>query len=286
MPKLPKQAIRAKGEDGAEFKADSEASVTTDGLFRVKVPVELRDIVNNFSNRKGGIVRTDWNIYFHGKSYKPQEAEWSVEAARLDICLRVLNAAAADFLVCEKKTERVILYALELSVSFWATPDGQIFPNGYTGSPDEEIKKGRWYEIRSKRQSFHATNPIPDTFKIGLGAEAWDKTTYTRASGAKVTWDKVTAEDRFNPKTPLAKLQAFSVLQIGPTTPGVREMPYSDAAALWFHDAMISLFKVAKNMDDFFASEDNLLAIQNGTAHLLLSPPVPTRRQLQLQAAQ
>lgn len=281
MPKIAKQAIRAQAADKTTYAFDAEASVTTAGIFRVKVPTDLRDIVRNYQNGKGEINRSNWSIYYHGKSYAPETADWSVEAKALDICVAVLNAAAKEFLQCEVKTERVILYALELSVSFWATPDGQIYPNGYGASDGEG---GRWYETRSKSQSFHASNPIPDSYKVGLGAEAWDKTSYIRSSGTKVTWEKVTAPGRFAPRTALDRLQSFSTLHLTPKTPGIKEMPYSDEAAQWFFDAMISLCRLAKGMDDFFANEDNLLAIQKGTAHLLLSPPPQTRRQLQLQA--
>lgn len=278
MAKLAPQAIRAEAPDKTRFAADVAVSVTSDGKFRVMIPDELRDIVNTYANGKGGMFRSDWSIYCK-TSYADKNNPWSVEAKRLDVCVAVLQKAAEEFLLCEVKTERVILYALELSVAMFIKPDGTLSPCGYSRGAEG----GTWYETKSKKQHINANSRIEDTYRIGLAAEVWDKTSHIRASGTKTTWERVTPADRFRPESPLAKLQSFCSLSIGPTTSGIKEMAYSDAAALWFHDCIMSLFRMAHSMDNFFSNEENLLAIQNGTANSFLSIP-QTRRQLQLQA--
>lgn len=264
MPKLSNQAIRAKGADGTTYSQDVAASVSSDGNFRVAVPDELRDVICTAPN-KPRMMNRSWSIYEHGSGFGTAKRPWSIEAKRLDICLATLHAAAEEFLACEVKRERVICYSVELEVAFWTMPDGEITPCGHNC----RAPGGAWYKIKSREKSYSANERIEDTYKIGLAAEVWDKVSHVRPSGTKVIWEPVSAEDRFAPASPLAKLQSFCCLSLSPGTKAVKEMPYSDAASLWFHDCMISLFKMARGMDEFFSNQDNLLAIQEGRPTLL-----------------
>lgn len=278
MPKIANQTIYAKAEDGTEYKAIVPASISASGDFRVQCPPELQEICEKFSQKPG----LHWQWYQSPGKYRKDDP-YFIEAKQLSICQHILKTAAEEHLKCEVVRERVILYALDISCAFWRNDDGQILPSGHAASGGPP---GGWYQIQSTKQDFHSANRIEDTYKIGLAARAWTRVSYIRPSGTVKKWERLhPPEGHLGYKTPLQKLQSFCSINVGPESENVRMMPYTDAAALWFHDAMLALFRMAYGFDQFFASADNLLAIQEGRASLLLTPSAQpqTRRQHQLQ---
>lgn len=276
MPKLPNQTITAKAEDGTTYNETVAASLGADGDFRVLCPPELQEICEKFTQKPG----ESWG-WFQSPGKFGKQYPYFIESKMLATCMRVLERAASEHLLCEKKVERLILYSLDLSCSFWRNDDGEIFPSGHASSRQVQ---GRWYELQATQQRFAAHNPIGSSYKIGLAARAWNRISFIRPSGTTTKWEYLTPpEGHLGYETPLQKLQSFCSISIGPKSENLHMMPYTDAAALWFHDTMLALFRMAYGMDTFFANPDNLLAIQEGTASRLMAPPPQTRRQFQLQ---
>lgn len=277
MPKLPNQLIAAKGPDDTRYSASVAASVSTEGKFRLQVPDELRDIVTAAHSRGNGVVdnvtqRTKWGFYERHR-FQPGQPLF-VEADTLQEASRVLLDAAKEHLQCEMKTETFIIYCLEIAAPIWIEPDGKIYPSG--SCPSFEARAGHWHEMGSV-PTLNSNRPAKGAYRVGVGAEAWDRTSFIRPSGTTYSWSRTKCAN-FGYETPLEKLQSFVCLELTPQTAGVKKMPYTDAAALWFHDCMLSLFRIAYGMDRFFSSEQNLLAIQEGRAPLLAlnPPPNPT----------
>lgn len=281
MPKLPDLHLSEKAKDDSVYRCKLKCSVSASGDFRVEVPMDLKDVVVGFTTKNGGMYRSTWEIYC-AKKYEKTDPIF-VQARTLDGAFNIVRAAAQEFLQCEEVVERFIVYAVDVECSFWINPDGSIQPNGYNraGSIGET---GHWYERKTTNEQVHAARPISDAYTIGLAARAWDRRTYKRPSGSTHVWEPVHPDDRFAPSTPLGRLQSFCSIDITHQSRGAKLMPYSDAAAVWFHDAMLSLFRIAYGLDQFFGNEDNVLAIQEGRASNFIGLPAPqTRRQLQLQ---
>lgn len=248
MPKLSDAHIGAEAEDGQKFEAKVGVDVLTDGTFSIECPEELADICEKIqtSGAHVGISRSG--------------ARPRVYAPSLKDGLRLLKAAADDYLRAEEVTERVICYTASPNVSFWEEPDGTICPNGCG-------RKGKWWAGKLHGHQFDSCHRL-DSFSVGIAAKVFDKITTKRASGNRVRYVEVERDGHDKHTDPCQLLNGWTVLDVNPKT--ARQMPYTPEAALFFHEVQKALCKMARSLDDFISDDEKLmLAIQAGGQLLL-----------------
>lgn len=250
--KLPNQSIGVRAADNTTYEASIPASVSTEGVFKLKVPADLADIVQNrFQANKSKEWDADW------KSTDRRNTT-VITAATLAAAVQALQEAAAEFLASETETERFIVYRVEMAAAAWVEPDGTVLQNGYAKGA---TKQGRWHTFKTGPTL--SANDTVTSYKVGIAAEVWDRTSYKRPSGTTYTWAHLSC-GAFNQHHPADRLQNFAAIHLNPAQGNVKLMPYTDAAAEWFYQAMLSVARMACAMDRFFSDPDSLAAIQEG----------------------
>jgi hypothetical protein len=222
-------------------------AVSADGEFYANVPEHFGDVLRGYLPTKaGGCVK--------------------VQANTLEALERTLREAVAAYDAPEETTELVIAYNIQSRVSFWLGEDGEIYPNGYHA----RIKSagGKWAN-GDQFGNHHATNPAEEGYSLTVGAEALEKTTKTYRTGkTEVSYKKYYGEngDHLGGTTPAEKLNGWCGLSL---PKNAKEIPYSDEAALFFHDLMMGMAKISKMIQERTANQNDLMALIMSGNHLL-----------------
>ncbi|MDQ5987070.1 MAG: hypothetical protein CSYNP_02807 [Syntrophus sp. SKADARSKE-3] len=149
-----------------------------------------------------------------------------------------------------------------MNLAAWRGMDGGYYPNGSFG------REGLWLGTRFDNFILETHRPT-DYYKLGIAAYIADKTTYTRASGAKVVYKRVSVHN-MDDDSYLRKLNSFCGLSPhAPGQSGMQEMPYSEQAAKFFYDVMIGLCALADKVATFLDNKE-ILAIAIEKQALLL----------------
>lgn len=223
-------------EDGTKFECVSTVHVSKDGS-RFTVTLDERLNVSAYRLLSGkykvGIATS------HGKE--------RITAAKLDDAIQFINACAMDYMACECVTERVIVYNYLIDLDYWRMPDGTLCPNG------ADRKGGGWRSRQSSRSA--------KFYSLGFSAAVYDKTSYKRASGVTHKWSRVCASDK---DAIAVALNSFVNLDINPDDQH-EEMPYTEAAARFFHGVMLAMCQLGESVRCFFEDKDKLqIAIDKG----------------------
>ena len=159
----------------------------------------------------------------------------------------------------------VILYNIESHVLFAEDKEGNIYPNsGFDGAEwAGDDKYGRHY----------ANTPSPGGYSLTIGAVAYIKTTHKYGEKEKIEYDRYYKDDgdhhgHDNPAELLNSWCSFSIPD------DAKEIPYTDEAALFFHNLMLGMAKLSLMIQNSTFDQGELLKlIESGSNSLLLSAP-------------
>lgn len=273
MAKLPKERFSFTAQNGEKLAFESEVTVNPDGVFHMTMPEELRELAyqihKNLPKDCSSHHRNTW------VGSLPRSAKLWVGAKEKDLCCDFIRIVCTQHLECETTVERVIVYGALFEVSVWKDDEGRYWPNGCQ-------RTGQWVRSSNdKAWPLHAMNRSR-FYKVGLAARVCDKTTYTRASGRKVIYEQVCVHQRSDDGADkyLVRLNSFCSLEMdNPREDGlVKEMPYTEAAAKFFYDAMIGLGALADKVSTFLDNREMLmLAIEKSNGLLALPNVQPNR---------
>lgn len=238
MPNIAPHYINAKAEGGTDFKAKVDCFVMSDGVFSVQVPEQLEEIVSKLAGRG-----EFGSVSYGYKSLRDKTKRQRLYGRTLNEIIKLLEYAAKDFITVEKTTERVIAYRFSACVAFWVSGN-EIAPNGH------ELE-GKWWKPKSKGlNALHATS-CPGNYNVGIAARVYDRNTFKRETGTKITFDYVR-----DAKGSASKLNSFVALELDPEDSDVELLPYSEEAAEFFVNYIFAICKVARAMDEFFADKN------------------------------
>jgi hypothetical protein len=271
MPELNPLWIAVEHEDGqTKFEYQAGVYVTKDGQFHVDLDERLAEIAEKMDGER----HTAGVCLALGRGSKKHKVHGKV----LGYIATFIRDCAKDYLACEKITERVIVYGHDLKVAVWVDGDGKLYPNGCHDEGGQ--RKGGWF----KGSDLCSSRTAP-YYTVGLCAAVYDKTTYKRKSGSTVSYDRVRdtpdVDDeegkRFKqPDEIIIKLNSFCGLQTNPERTDYKQMPYTVEAANFFYKMLLSMCRLAVEMDNFFGSPEKLTnAIRED--RLLNAPPEPSR---------
>jgi hypothetical protein len=255
MPELKPQAIYYRAKDETTYNRKVKVSVTGDGEFSVELPDDLERIARK---RLGEDMRLQNEVKIHARYGDKPRIRTKVVAYAINF----LKDCARIYSECETVTERVIVYRTNMEVDFWIDrKTGTHLPHGAIDGFGDD---GQWWTPKSfKKHSFDRH----DYFSIGVVAIVRDRTSYKRETGVTYTW-AVPEHDEDDPS--VALLNGFRGVNFNPTDDGAKIMPYTPQAAQFFARMMLSLCKVAKELDEFFGDPEKLrLAIKAGGIPLL-----------------
>lgn len=230
---------------GEKFKI----SVDVNGEFYANVPEYLADAFERvWPSRAAGCVRVD------SRDLKDLERE--------------LVAAVAAFNKPEITRENVILYNIESHASFAEDEDGNIHPNA---GPE----RFSWPQYDRKRELYgnhHACAPAVGGYSLKVGARALTKKTIKYRKGkSKVEYDAYYGQggDHFGYTNPAEKLNSWCAMHVGENA---KEIPYSDKAALFFHDLIMGMARLSQLIQESTFDQADLLSLIENDGRLLAAP--------------
>ncbi|MHD0644478.1 hypothetical protein ACYPKM_02425 [Pseudomonas aeruginosa] len=259
MPRIAKDVFTHTGPDGTKESFETEIFVDSKGEFSCTVPEYLLPALQT-------IIKTlPASGNFSAGEHRGKFRAFS--RTRDDLGDLVYKAMAEHYQV-HVHSEQVLVYDWASNVSFWIEGNGDISPCGSCQARDAG---GRWSEMKTTTP-IHATGHVQH-FSVGLYAAIYEKTTYTRPSGSNVQWRKLThLSDRTNGPEAV-RLSNFVGLQHHRDPSRLKTMPATEEACRFFADTLLQLCRMALAFDEFFKSEENVLAAITGKGPSLLAAP-------------
>lgn len=256
MPVIGKHAFKHTNAAGETLEFEGQVSVDAKGDFSIVIPDELESTARECGLN---IDRPAKNLFARGPNLE-------------DLKLSVISAMKAR-LSTEAVHTPVIIYSTDTKVSFWLGADGEIYSSGC--HPKKSEQDPGWSMIGG----LHASSRAPH-YTVGLFAQVVDRIDHYRGEQlVSTTYDRCdVGHFKWNDGMEWAfKLNSFVGLRIDYDRVGraYKQMAYTEQAARFFHDSMLSICRVGDRIESFFADTERLaLAIEARTP--LLSGPQPT----------
>lgn len=258
MPSLGSEWIKVYPKNhvgGSAFTFKTDINVDKSGTFCFTIPAELeKTALVNAHKYKSDRIST-------GKLIK----NYCIWSNSRNAGIEFLKVLAADYIECEVVREQVIVYKTTANLSYYKLADGTIVPNG--GYDKDYPKGGTWGGEGQEMINLHSG----PSFTIGLVAAVYTKITSRRGSGDQITWERTGENCHGIPDNYLDKLNSF--IRVGIRHYQLNQMsqiPYTEEAAKFFYEAMLSMCKLSDRIDTFFGNTENVQkAIESRSSHLL-----------------
>ncbi len=268
MASLANAKFREVAANGEERVIECRVSVDGDGTFHLTVPDDLEDSI---------VAHTEPGSGVHMSRSRRPHLTLRVSGTDLKACKAAVGAGLRDWMACEVTEEMVIRYGYRIKTSYWKMPDGEIFANGYDAKNSAEYDAEAGLSHQNVNGKWHgtldATNHAPG-FSVELIAVVAMRTTHTRESGAKVTYEPPDYPN-FAVKTYGQRLNNFVGLRTDADgywhkAIDLTDMPYSDDAAKFFYEMLIGMCAFSDKITDFFAEPETVMAaIEAGAVPLI-----------------
>lgn len=230
--------------DTLSFKSD--VTIDQDGTFNLVIPDEI--VASAGDVRKGR--ENEFTLT------RPQKFT-RVSAPALGQAEKIVNEILRYHFRCDVRTERVILYGTDTRVAYVQDDHGVIHPNGYFTEGAFGAGRARWKgKLNATAREMH--------YRIGIAAFVRDKLTYVRGNSERTVFARV--EDKEGEGVRLLN----SFVGLSSAEGGLKEIPYTEEAARFFFDTIISMFALADRMESFFGDDKALQQAIAGQASMLL----------------
>jgi hypothetical protein len=148
--------------------------------------------------------------------------------------------------------ENVIKYSIASHVSFATDPAGNIFPNA--GYPNTT-----WSTNDERYGGHHANNPSIGGYSLTVGARAYTKTTHTYGEHSASQYESYyKGGSHLSHTNPAQILNSWGAFTLPKSS---KEIPYSDEAAIFFHELMTGMANISKLIQENTFTTDHLLNI-------------------------
>lgn len=159
------------------------------------------------------------------------------------------------------KEEPVILYNIESHISFTEDESGNIFPNGY-------FLGSEWKNNKDMYGNHHSATPARGGYSLKIAAMAKLKKTITYGETEKIKYENYyKGESHLGTENPAQLLNSWCSMSL-PEFP--KEIPYSDEAALFFHNLLFGMARLSKRIQEQTFDQKNLLELIAKGGGLLL----------------
>lgn len=260
MPKLAPIPFSHKTATGEKLKFDAQVSVDSDGTFSIELPDDLYAHAEEFYSYPKHPTITLRIVRVPRVGYRKCVLCSSLSAAKLFV-----EAVIEDFMKVETTEELVIAYRYQCGLHYWQNPDGSIWPNGCMGDADRE--KGGWVGVGHRSKDVEGG--------ITIGAVVYKKLTHKRGDVVNVEYEfwrprSNRRDEEDNVKNYLNFISPISTVNPGHAESGWTIMPYSDRAAEFFYNTILSLCKADQQLRKFFVKHENIVAAIESGAPLQL----------------
>jgi hypothetical protein len=270
--------------DNFTYKAD--VTVNSKGEFSISIPANLAPACEELAEKQ------EWNnVTVHeGRTDGQGNGKWVVRANDKTRAVALVSAAARIWAKAETTTEYVIVYAHDAEGRYMVGPNGEVatdlydidknfYPNTSRKSPTEYRQGWQWSE--SKRNHFGEKT----TFKFGIGAKVYEKITTKRSTGTTIRYElwyggengekcDEDCNDHFARRTYAQRLNSldlhFSIGTDYANGDKYPEIPYTEEAARFFFEAIMSLCSISERIKNFFGDRTMLQKAIESRASLML----------------
>lgn len=225
---------------GDRLKFETKVNVDSAGIFGVVVPEFLKPVADLMIDSYPMVS------YKHNK-----KREVLVSGKVFKDCEKFMNDVVIEYLKCDVKEEKVIVYSTDIHACYYKMSDGSLSQNHSEGD-------GNW--VGSTTSNYFSTH-----YRVGLAVCVFTKKTFTRGDKTEIEYTEFS--DRENEDCLENKINHLHGMSVGnPNRDGLSEIPYSDSAALFFYGTAMSMCRLADRMKTFFGDQSLLLeAIQKNT---------------------
>lgn len=247
MPKLKKETFRVTNAAGVVCEEAIDVHVSADGTFYAKVPHEFYPA---FAETCAGIGTAEFvKVVGHFK----------VTAKSYDQLKSLVIGGLSRYIQPEVTEENVIVYCTTAQVQFAVDADNNVFPNRH------------WPNTHWPPGSGSGHGPYSDGcgrygFSLSIGAKACTKITTRYGSREDAVYKGYygPSGDHLNTEEPAVVLNAWQSLAVGERIRGesqakFKEIPYSDAAALFFCELLRGMAVLSRRVQDVMFEKDRLV---------------------------
>ncbi len=257
MPRFKKATYSVRNGAGAVERLDVEISISTSGEFYAHIPSHLAPLANGIDG-----------VYLqYGKGKTPEHVK--INSATLEGLEKAIQKALTAFTQPEVTEEPVIRYNLESHVSFAEDEDGNIFPNaGFPGAKLLGEEKSKMYG------NHYAQRPSDGGYSLTIGAMALLKRTTKYGEHVKVEYSRWNnGGSHLKSDNPANLLNSWCSMTLGKNP---KEIPYTDEAALFFHNLLLGMATISRQIQEATFTQDRLLALIAKQSNTLLLANVAT----------
>ncbi len=259
MPTLPSIPFSFTSKAGEHLEWRSIVSVNQSGEFHCTFPDELVDV-----------AQTELRALHKQDRRNPLKldqprTQWQVQGPNLEQCKAFLRQVAEAYLRTETTTERIIMYHIDPSVSYFRLGDGAIRPNA-AHLTDEELRAGSW-QGEEKHSTFGT-----DHYRLGLFARVLDRVTEQRGEHLAVRY----VLPRLPEASWGAQLNSWTHLRAPTFRPYDQpwpQVPYTECAAEFFYRMLLRLCELADQLSTFFGDPE-VVAAALANAEMPMLPPI------------
>jgi hypothetical protein len=240
MPKFKTITLTHVNKARHELVQKFDININAEGRFYTRIPEELSHAIE--PSMRDGIIQ------------KP--GVYQLSSVLFDDLESNLNRLMRNANEVDVREEHVILYNIESHVSFRLTSDGEVVSRG-----DGSIWADDNAVYSSNRPSMygrhHSSNRAKGGYSLCVGAKAKTKITYTSGQSKRIEFkDYYRGGSHHGMNNPAERLNSWHSFEL-PDNP--KEIPYSDEAADFFYNLMLSMAKLSKLIQEKTFDQDVLL---------------------------
>jgi hypothetical protein len=239
--RLKELRFGSNSKAGDRLRFNSRVYVDSAGVFEIGLPEFLHPIANTMIK--------SYSVSYH---HRRKTNEVTIAGKTLKECQSFIDDVIQEYLKCDVKEEKVIIYSSDVHACYYRMPDGSV-------SQKDPEDQGTW-------QGSSSRSYFTQHYYVGIAVGVYLKKIYVRGDKTECKYEAF--RDRENEDCLENNLNDFNAM--GLQNPGenkdISEMPYSDKAAQFFYDMVMGMCKLADKMRIFFGDEKLLLeAIQKKT---------------------
>lgn len=259
MAKLKPISFSATALTGEKIEFAAEATVTNAGIFSIELPDFLEEL-----GRKMSSPATDVTI-------ERPRVRLRVSSKVLQNCEAFVGKLLQEYVKCEVSKELVILYNYNTDTHYVKDQvSGEIYPSGTAA--EGWGTTASWAKTRNKMMP-HNSTPF---YSVGINARVIEKITYTRASTVTVKYAGGSEFSSGHVGEWAGKLNSFVKLSRpyndkNELKGDFMEMPYTEEAAKFFYNMMMSMCKLSDRINSFVGDKEKLMLAIKTPELLMLS---------------
>lgn len=284
MPAVKTEQFSLTNKAGETLAFKAAISVDAAGEFTVNLPEELA------ATAKALAGTDEWKTLVRVSQAR---VNWRAQSMQLPHLESFVRAVLKDHLTVDTTQELVILYRYTNDTIAARAADGSLHPNGYRAAAASAQALGQEPSLGSYEWAGNprlSSNTAPALFGVGVVARVYRKLTHARASCKKVEYSSADLPGSHWDENPMQRLNGFIVrpplrqedggADLRDSTGPVREIPYSDQAADFFSNLMLTMAQMGEQLESFVGDKSNLLsAIERTAPGNVLLPLAPTLKE-------